>query len=195
MRLFIAIALESPEFFTSLQEPLHTISGVQMTITHTYHITLRFLGEITASRKDTIIHTLSTIQCNPFSLQCDRVGSFPSGTGAVRVIWAGFAGSPIGSIQEQAYQEGYTAILNLHHTVDAALKPLGFPAEKSFVPHVTLARIKSASPSAHHALRALLLRTVVAPKAFHIKGFSLIKSTLGRQGPTYETLWKSMVNR
>lgn len=194
MRLFIAIQLDNEDYFHALQTPFQQFKDARITFPHSFHLTLKFLGDIGESLKEKAISALSQLEMCPVTISINHMGTFPN-QGSIQVLWAGFAGGPAGPIQEKAYQKGYSTIIKIQRDIDSALKPLGFPVDDIFFPHVTLARIKSASPLAHHDLRALLLRTVVAPNAFHIDGFSLIKSTLGRQGPIYETVWKSIVNR
>jgi 2'-5' RNA ligase len=68
--------------------------------------------------------------------------------------------------------------------IDSKLALVGVPKEKkSFHPHVTLARVKRGVADV-----TALARNARDYGSFEFDGFSLIKSTLTREGPVYEEL-------
>jgi len=184
MRLFVAIDLDDSDYFSSMQEGLRKVAGARMTFPSSYHITLKFLGEVDEAKKGKIETALSSIKFKGFDLRCDHINVFPSKM-EVRVVWAGFAG---GNGKDAAFKEGYESVLRLQKQVDEALKQLGLEREKSFVPHVTLSRVKSLTPDGKNNLSSTLKKMKVDPCRFEIGSFSLIKSTLGREGPTHEKI-------
>ena len=190
MRLFIAIDLEQTDFFLALQKPFRDISGAHMSFPVSTHITLSFLGEVDQNRCNHVLNALSPLSFKQFSIRCDHLGRFPE-FGPPRVIWAGFAGSPARPNHEHIYQEGYDAILKLHRDIYTALKPLGFNAEKQFVPHVTLARVKNVTLAGRKAIERILKTVKVEPHWFDVISFKLITSTLGREEPRYDVVWES----
>jgi 2'-5' RNA ligase len=77
------------------------------------------------------------------------------------------------------------ALNRLVRDVDRAVIGMGFPPEsKRFVPHVTLARLKTPPPSA--ALSAYLKRHKgLSSDAFRVDRFVLYSSQLRKEGPMY----------
>ncbi len=186
MRLFVAIDLDDPEYFSSMQEGLRKVAGAKMTFPSSYHITLKFLGEVDDAKKGKIAAALSSIKFGAFDLRCDHLGVFPSER-EIRVVWAGFAGAQ-GAGADRAFKEGYDSVVRLQKQIDSALKPMGFDLEKTFVPHVTLCRVKSLTPEGKKNISEHLKKMKVEPLRSVVRSFSLIKSTLGREGPAYETI-------
>lgn len=186
MRLFVAVDLDNTEYFSSMQESLRKAAGARMTFPSSYHITLKFIGDVEGAKKERIESALSSIKFNRFDLRCDHIGVFPSER-EIRVAWAGFAGGEGGGGgKDAAFKEGYDSIVKLQNQIDESLRPLGFGLEKSFVPHVTLSRVKSLTPDGKKNLSSAIKTMKLEPCRFEIKSFSLIKSTLGREGPVYE---------
>jgi 2'-5' RNA ligase len=95
------------------------------------HLTFAFLGEVPAERLDPIEQALASPEASPvgpFRLVVRGLGAFPAG-GRPRVIWAGVAGD-------------LPAATRLKASIDSALEPLGFPAERrDFTPHLTIGRV------------------------------------------------------
>lgn len=96
-----------------------------------FHLTLKFLGNIPEQKVDEIGAALESAVAGltPFSLEVRGLGAFPNPSGA-RVVWIGFEQSePLSMLQER---------------VEQALEDLEFPREdRPFRPHLTLARLKS----------------------------------------------------
>jgi len=95
-----------------------------------YHLTLRFLGEISERRIPTIIKSLQKVfsQEYSFTLGINSLGLFGS-TYNPRVLWLG-----VDEIVE---------IKTIHQKVELELKRIGFPSDnQNFIPHISIARIK-----------------------------------------------------
>lgn len=95
------------------------------------HITLRFAGDVDNRQADELVGFLDGIEMTPFEVMIREVGAF--GGRDPKVIWAGVeAGSELDQLQR---------------AVERACRSAGLPPEpKSFKPHVTLARLRGASP-------------------------------------------------
>ena len=106
------------------------------------------------------------------------------------MIWAGFADGKGSSHSDSAFGKGYDELCALQTSIEAALRPLGFPAEKQFVPHVTLARVKHLTPEATTTLSRLIPTIPVHAVSFSVTWFGLYTSSLGTSGPTYTLLKK-----
>lgn len=92
-----------------------------------FHLTLRFLGEISTPQKNQIDESLQRL-CqgeSPFNLKLKGLGVFTDKE-SIRVLWLGLAGD----VQE---------LESLHKKIGQSLKPLGFTLERRrFNPHITL---------------------------------------------------------
>ena len=168
MRLFIAIELPS-EVNTHLRELQEKIKGVKVKQASSFHLTLKFLGEVAPVAVADIQKRLSLIKVKPLRASLGKIGFFPSKE-APNVIWVGL--EPEDEIRE------------LQSAIETVLAGL-FPREKHFQPHLTLSRIKERLD------RASLLRLsniVVKEIDFKINGFKLIESKLNKDGPNYTTL-------
>ncbi len=85
MRLFIAIDFnELKDCFNELQEDLPK----KLSFTKTFHLTLKFLGEVRLNDADSIISILKNIKFEPFTVYLDSIGVFPNENN-IRVIWVG----------------------------------------------------------------------------------------------------------
>ena len=169
MRLFIAIDFnEHKDYFIELQNILP--KNAKLSITKTFHITLKFLGEVQPDSSEKIINILKNIKFEPFSVFLDSIGIFPS-ENYIRVVWVGL--------------KPEEKILELQKSIDELLKPL-FKKEKEFKAHITLARVKY--PEDKKQFLEQLKKIKVENKKIEIKDFRLIKSTLTPQGPIYEDL-------
>lgn len=96
-----------------------------------FHLTLKFLGDIPEAKVDAIGSALERAVAGlaPFSLEVRGLGTFPNPSSA-RVVWMGFEQSePLSVLQAR---------------VEKVLEDLDFPPEdRPFRPHLTLARLKS----------------------------------------------------
>ncbi len=169
MRLFIAIEVskEAQEHLFSVQKNLET-DNAKLTLTKSFHLTLKFLGEITPEKTEEVKKRLATIKFEPFTAQLDGTGVFPA-EDYVRVVWVGI--------------EPADVIKNLQQKIDEILAGL-FPKEKDFKAHITLARVKSVENKKQFAEHVKSLK--IEPISFEVKEFKLIESQLrGAEGPLY----------
>ncbi len=134
------------------------------------HFTLKFLGDITDSKKEDVTKKLKEIcsQFNPFPITLKGVGVFPS-LNYVKVIWAGVEGNHF---------------FTLAKLVDSGMARLGFRQEKEVVPHLTIGRVKSAGNKS-------ILKSQIEAFAdteigsMTVTSVKLKKSELTRKGPIY----------
>jgi 2'-5' RNA ligase len=176
-RLFIGIkirsAKSSEDTLSDLKEEFSQCS-IKWVETKNYHITLKFLGDVEEYYINSLIMLLDQIACRSpkFTLESTGLGYF----GTIkhpRVIWLGFKPN--------------TGYKNLRLSIEESLDELGF--EKSGVnnlPHLTLGRVKSLSSKAD--LKAILTRIKSVHEKYPVTKFSLVKSTLTKQGSIYRTI-------
>lgn len=127
MRLFVAIPL--PDKVT---EALRTIGksmpGVSWTQPDQFHLTLRFIGDVTPPVKEKVHQELSEINGRSCDITVKGFGFFPNKRRA-RVFWAAVDSHPL--------------LFELQKKVERACRQAGIEAEtRPFVPHITLAKIK-----------------------------------------------------
>lgn len=142
------------------------------------HLTLLFLGEIPRERVDPIVAALLPVGSSvaPFALTLEGVGAFPSSE-RPRVVWTGAT-------------EGGDELVRLANRVREALATEGDPTrrEATFVPHLTLFRVRSSSD--FRRARELLEGRIPppTPRRFRIEEFTLKESELSSHGPTHRTV-------
>ena len=169
MRLFIAIDFsELRDYFLELQKQLP--KNAKLSLTKSFHLTLKFLGEVQPDKVEDVTETLKIIKFSQFNVFLDTVGIFPS-ENYIRVVWVGL--------------KPEDKILELQESIDASLKPL-FKKEKDFKAHITLARVKF--PEDKKQFVEELKKIKVKDKKIEIKDFRLMKSTLTPKEPVYEDL-------
>ena len=169
MRLFIAIGFdELKDYFAELQTLLP--KNAKLSLVKSFHITIKFFGEVQPDKADKIIEILVNVKFRQFAVFLDSVGIFPT-ENYIRVVWVGLK-------QEHA-------VLELQKNIDELLSKL-FKKEKDFKAHITLARVKY--PEDKKDFLEQLKKIKIEKKEKEIKDFILIKSTLTPKGSAYEDL-------
>ena len=169
MRLFIAIDFnELKNYFAELQSFLP--KNAKLSLTRTFHLTLKFLGDVQPDKVEEIVNKLKTIKFSQFSVFLGGIGIFPT-ENYIRVVWVGI--------------KPEDNVLGLQKNVDEALSK-SFKKEKGFKAHITLARVKY--PEDKEAFVEEIKKVKVENKKIEVKNFRLIKSTLTPKGPIYEDL-------
>ena len=169
MRLFIAIDFnELKDYFVELQSLLP--KNAKLNLTKTFHITLKFLGEVQPEKVEEIINKLKMIKFESFNVFFDNIGVFPS-ENYIRIIWI--------DVKPE------DKVLELQKNVDDSLKDL-FKKERDFKAHITLARVKFIDDKKRflEQLKMIKIKNI----KIDVKDFRLIKSTLTPKGPIYEDL-------
>ena len=171
MRAFIAVDLpqEVKDELASVQKQL-SAAAARMSPAHDFHLTLKFLGEITPAKADAVKNCLSRVSFKRFTATVAGVGVFPSET-YVRVVWIGV--------------EPEEEFVRLQKKIDDALDK-EFPKEKGFKPHVTLARVKFVQDK--QQFRQQLQQIKAYGVRFMVDSFKLKRSTLSNKGAVYEDL-------
>jgi RNA 2',3'-cyclic 3'-phosphodiesterase len=141
------------------------------------HVTLRFLGEVDADGIERVVTAMpaAVAPVAPFDLGLGGVGAFPSAAGP-RVVWL-------------SVREGGDELRRLAAGVTEALARVGWPPEPgTFVPHVTLFRVRSP----HDRRRALdLLEGRTAPptaRVIRVRSVALKESRLGPHGAQHHVV-------
>jgi RNA 2',3'-cyclic 3'-phosphodiesterase len=137
------------------------------------HVTLKFLGEVPDAREPELRAALARAAAGGHALPLvvGGFGAFP-GLERPRVIWAGLEPDP--------------ALEGLHHRVEQAFVPLGFPPEgRPFRPHVTLGRAaRDARPRPCNGLEETLTG-LRHQEATLVGAVDLMQSVLQSAGAVY----------
>lgn len=135
MRAFLALD-PPPEVLQRIIDLQGTLKkmiphGVRWVNPDGIHLTLKFLGNIFPSQRESIQALLpDLVGAHPsFTLSAGRIGVFP-GLAKPRVIWVGIGGETRG-------------LFALQKDIEEALLSIGFPKEdRPFRAHLTLGRVK-----------------------------------------------------
>ena len=139
------------------------------------HVTMKFLGEVPEDRINAIVEALrkSAEGAMQFDIDVRGIGVFPNPR-YVRVVWAGVG-------------DGRDEIIALQRNFDRELQPLGFRPERDFIPHLTIARVKTVKQK--ERLAAFLKEmTDVEFGVTRARAVELKQSKLTPKGPIYSTL-------
>ncbi|MDB5694253.1 MAG: thpR [Alphaproteobacteria bacterium] len=166
-RLFVAIRPPA-SVRAQLRAAMGGIAGARWQSDDQLHLTLRFIGEVDRHRADDVHAALGAVHYARFGLALAGVGSFER-RGDPIALWAGVAP------QEP--------LRNLHKKIDQALVRAGVaPDRRTYVPHVTLARLpRNAGPVGPFLQAAGPL----AGPLFTVEDFCLYESGLTPEGAVY----------
>jgi RNA 2',3'-cyclic 3'-phosphodiesterase len=146
------------------------LPGARWIDTENYHITLRFIGDVDSHVADEIASALDRIRRPPFEISLNGVGQF--GGKKPHALWAGV--TPL------------TEMLLLQAEIERLCQRLHIaPDPRKFVPHVTLARLRS-TPVADVA-HYLSSRGNFATPSFTVGRFVLMSSKDSVGGGPYIT--------
>ena len=87
MRTFIAIELPETikEYLKEIQKEL---TGIKASFVKDFHLTLKFLGEVSEDKIEKIEEKLKEVNFEPFKVTLSNTGVFPSES-YIRVVWVG----------------------------------------------------------------------------------------------------------
>jgi RNA 2',3'-cyclic 3'-phosphodiesterase len=128
-----------PRLFTALEIPRNAamslsllrggLPGARWIDVENYHITLRFIGDVDGRTADEIVNRLDRIDREEFQINLSGIGSF--GSKKPHSVWAGVSPSP--------------DLTALQAEIERICQRIGLPPDpRKFMPHVTLARLRSA---------------------------------------------------
>jgi 2'-5' RNA ligase len=177
-RLFIAIKIEPDPAFIAVYNQLTSnlsYENIRFAEVKNLHLTLRFIGETEENKIPDIDRMMnkSAEKAKSFIMNVNRTGVFGSSYNP-KVVWFG--------IDPNEY------LTHLHTAIELNLSKVGFYQDRqNFVPHLTLTRIKK--------LKDLKLFQKILDDFREkeimkqdVQSFSLIESTLKKEGPIYTTL-------
>ena len=177
IRLFVALSLPD-----DLRQRLGTLcNGVRdarWVREENLHLPLRFIGEGEEPEVAYIVSALSAVRGRRFDLTLSGVGHFES-RNKIRSLWAGIQNNP--------------ALDRLQQRIETVLTRHGLaPDGRKFSPHVTLARLKQASPAyVRHWLEG---NSYFQANTFSVDHFTLFESYRAHTGAIYTPLQEFPLN-
>lgn len=162
MRVFIGIKVPvsvSRNVYRSLAHVLPLIRKGKPAKAEGYHLTLKFIGEVSDEKREQLIQAMTSRNLNvgAFQLELDTLGCFSKKNGDV--LWLGVKPSE--------------SLKALHHWVEDLMASLGAERDDAvFVPHLTLGR------GIHyvHGFKSLLDAWEPSPQFFTVDALVLFQS-------------------
>ena len=170
MRAFVSINLPYCSCIDRFLEDLNN-AGVRTGKTSQFHITLKFLGDISDQQIPAIINALEDAASKtvPFDIDLNKTGTFSRKDGS-GIIWIG----------SDSKESGRLASL-----VDENLSRLNFEKEsRPFNTHITVARVKKDVKNIEELLRFKKYEF----GRIHVSSLFLMKSRLTPDGPVYSVV-------
>jgi len=180
VRSFISIDLEDEKILSQVESIMSSLSSLGGDLKpverENIHLTLKFLGNVSASKLEEIKSSLTRVAFPPFSLEIKGAGAFPS-LKRMNVIWIGVG-------------EGWSQVELIFEQTEKLLHQLGFSREtRPFSPHITVARVKSGRK--RDEIAAFLGHlTDESFGTFNVQSVRLKQSVLSPSGPKYSTLFE-----
>ncbi|OYX84854.1 MAG: 2'-5' RNA ligase [Azorhizobium sp. 35-67-5] len=157
-----------PRLFTAIEIPQEVgsgltllrggISGARWIDPEFYHVTLRFVGDVDDALARDIAQMLGQVRRKAFDLVLDGLDQF--GGHKPRAVFATVKANP--------------ALLELQAEHERIMQRLGLSPERTYKPHVTLARLRDAST--RQVADYLALRGLYRSTPFHVPRFVLYSS-------------------
>ncbi|HEV2364339.1 MAG TPA: RNA 2',3'-cyclic phosphodiesterase [Caulobacteraceae bacterium] len=168
IRLFAAVGI--PEHARAPLEQLqHGLPGARWRPPESFHITLRYAGEVAESLADDLDAELAMVGADTLEIAFAGVGSFDD-DGKTRSVWAG--------VRPNA------ALEHLAARCETGARRAGLRAVKrSFRPHITLAYLREVTPAS--VGRWITSHNLFAAPPFSVESFGLFSSRQTAEGSHY----------
>lgn len=179
IRCFVAVEIPEPiqallkPVQTHLQSQIH--KGTSWTKPGNFHLTLKFLGDVHPEAIHDVSEALQRVidRHPPFSIDFGGIGAFPN-LARPRVIWIGI-------------KQGASTVTRLAKLVNHELTQLGFSTDNRFHPHLTLARLRTAT-NLEPIKNILRKYDTIVGGSMRVKEIALMQSQLHRNGAIYTSL-------
>jgi 2'-5' RNA ligase len=169
MRLFIAFDIIS-EFYGLFHE-IQKRLPVKGSFPKGFNLTLKFIGDVDESKVPELIERLNNISFDKFDVNFSGIGFSPN-ENSPRIIWFAL--------------ESKDVLTKLVRDIEEATKGFGIAQDKTFIPHVTIARVKNIID--RKEFNKIVDGISVPTEPFTLSKFKLIKSTLTKDGPVYDVI-------
>jgi len=168
IRLFAAIAIP-PQIGEGLVRRQQGLPGAHWRPTEAFHITLRFVGEVSERIADDLDAELSAVSGEALTLVLQGVGAFQDGDD-INAVWVGVDQNP--------------PLRQLAKRCEAAAGRAGLaPERRVWKPHVTLAYLRRPDPARVGAW--IQGHNLLKSPPFVVTSFGLYSSWLSSEGSSY----------
>jgi len=176
-RVFVALSL--PEVVAdALTQLQFGVDGARWRPVENFHLTLQFVGDVDRHGLDDVADALAGVSASSFSITLSGCDFF--GGNRPRALWAGVKPS--------------TELDFLQSKVEFALRRYGLTLEnRKFVPHVTLAYLKTTTQD--EAVRFCNSHSLFSCGPFPVSELHLYASHLGGEAAHYEILESYSLSR
>ena len=190
LRAFLASELPA-----TLQDSIHSATAdlrealgdglIRWVPAHNVHLTLKFLGDVSASSLELIKQMMITeaSQFAAFDLQVDGLGCYPNPR-RPRVLWVGLTAP--------------AELASLQRAIEAATSRLGYESEeREFSPHLTIGRVRQnvSSGDVHKIRTAIENCRIGLLGSTRIDAIHLYKSELRPEGSIYTKLFSAPLQK
>lgn len=166
-RLFTGLEIPA-DIATELEMMKGGVVGARWVERDSYHVTVRFIGDIDDRLARDLAEALSTVAAPRFTTRLKGLGAF--GGAKPHVLYVGMALGP----ELKRLQAAHERVCQL---VGLA------PEARKFAPHVTIARLKQANPANVH--RYIAAHNLYESRPFEVGRFVLYSSRPSRGGGPY----------
>ena len=163
-RVFFALwpEPETQSQLARLGKALHLEMGGRATRESSIHLTLAFLGDVSAEQLDVLHRIAADVVFQPFTMSIDRSGCFAQS----KVAWLAPRTTPL-------------PLLSLVEQLEAELKQAGFRLEeRPYTPHITVVR----------DAKCKRIEASLVPVEWQVEDFVLVRSQPGKQPSPYSTI-------
>lgn len=168
IRLFVGIALPE-DIRARLTGLCGGVPGARWIAPENFHLTLRFIGDVSEGEMEDIHHALAGVRTRRFDMTLSGVGHFET-AGQVRALWVRVEKNP--------------ELSALKARIDSALTRIGLePEERRFTPHITLSRLRDTPVGRVSAF--LAHNNMFRAGPISVESFSLFSSFRQREGAIY----------
>jgi 2'-5' RNA ligase len=175
-RLFVALR-PPPMIRDALMAEMGGIAGANWQNDNQLHITVRYVGKVARPVAEDVAAALAGVRSPPVALAVAGVGAFDE-NGRPRAVWAGVTPRD--------------AVTALHRKIDLAMVRAGLePEARTYLPHITLARLSGAAGPVDSFLAD---NAMLATVPFTLDQFLLYESHLGNGGAVYEPIARYPLN-
>ncbi|MGC8730168.1 MAG: RNA 2',3'-cyclic phosphodiesterase [Candidatus Micrarchaeia archaeon] len=154
-------------------------TGIRMVNPDSLHITLAFLGNISLDEEKGIERILDLINARKFVISIKGIGCFSETK--PQVVFA-------------KIEKGIKELNKLHDDIFKSLgsaKVLKEAKKEDFIPHITLGRVRKHTKDIDRTVIEICTKYKDLDfGSMNCKNFALIKSSLTKDGPIYEDLYK-----
>jgi 2'-5' RNA ligase len=153
---------------------------------NSFHLTVRFLGDTDEELLGPMREAMAIVRRSHPTIQIplDRLQAFPN-LRQPRVLW-------VGPSESWLHSQAAGQLAALHEAVEACCRSFDFSLDdKPFMPHLTLARIKSGERQVGQRLaESGVCDHPLAVGTITVGALVLMKSKLRPTGPQYTKLWE-----